>query len=562
MSKALVFINKWSIGILIAITLLAAILRIYHLDQVPIGFHADEAYFGYNAYSISKSLQDATGNVLPLHLESFLYSPAGYSYIAIPSIVFFGLTSFAIRLPGALFGIATIFFVFFLIKELYKDQKHNNILGIVVSSLLAISPWHINLSRASAEIVVVVFLIMLGTFFYSKWVDQGKKLFISLSFIFFTVSYVFYQAPRAFLPLFIPILFLLYRPKISAKKLAILIGAYTICIVLPVVMVLTSDVLSYRLKMLSIFNSPRTNALLFESITEDGHRQRPVAEVRLFHNKVAGYASEVFTGYMKHLSYDFLFTDQGFPDRYRIPKMGLLYIFELPLLLIGIYSIIRNRHKIGFLSIAWILIGFVGASLTYDDIPNLQRTLIIFPALHIIIGFGLFYLFTNIPKRYLARVSIACICVVFYFFFYYLHQYYSHQFIHKPIYRQQGYEGLVNAIQQELPSYKSIHITSNESSPLILFLFYLSYDPRVFHAYISSREHNYLNEDFGKISLDKYIFIPEDCPSEKNTDPLILSVDLGKCGVSDKKNVVKEIMRSDGSVIFRLVKTGQTQESL
>lgn len=559
MSKVLDFITEWSIGILIALFLLASFLRLNSLDQIPVGFHADEAYFGYNAYSIAQTLRDATGNFLPIHLQSFLYSPAGYSYIVIPSMYIFDLTPFAVRLPGVIFGIATVVFSYFFVTKLCKSSKYSKLLGLAVSALLAISPWHINLSRASAENVVVVFLIMCGVYFYIKWVDKQKNLFIILSLVFFITTYFFYQAPRAFLPLFLPILFLLYRPRVSLRKVLIMVGLYVFCIALPVFLIISSDTLSYRLKMLSVFNSPRTNALLFESITEDGHRQSPVLEVRLFHNKVAGYASEIFSGYMKYFSYDFLFTDQNYPDRYRVPNMGLLYIFELPFLIAGIYFIFRYREKFGYLSLAWVAIGFIGASLTYDDIPNLQRTIIVFPALHIIIGYGVINVFRFAPRKYLPAFGIIFSLVVLYFFSYYLHQYYVHQFVRKPIYRQQGYKELVESLQIETPNYKSFNITSNESSPLIMFLFYLKYDPKVFQKFITTQKHNYLTEDFGKISFDRYNFVPDECPSHKNTDPLILSVDLGRCGVSDKKNIVKEITRSDGSVVFRIVKTNRKE---
>src|SRR5437016_2654950 len=96
-------IKQWRYILLLAIIFsLAFFLRVYKLGDVPTGFHRDEAYLGYNAYSILKTGKDISGNMLPLHLKSFLYSPAGYSYFSIPFIVLFGLNEFAIRFPSAI----------------------------------------------------------------------------------------------------------------------------------------------------------------------------------------------------------------------------------------------------------------------------------------------------------------------------------------------------------------------------------------------------------------------------------------------------------------------------
>src|SRR5579859_3616347 len=98
---------KKYIVVLILIFLLGSFLRFYQLGSIPAGFHRDEAYLGYNAYSILKTGRDMTGHFLPLHLESFLYSPAGYSYFSIPFIALFGLSPFSVRFAAALFGCLT-----------------------------------------------------------------------------------------------------------------------------------------------------------------------------------------------------------------------------------------------------------------------------------------------------------------------------------------------------------------------------------------------------------------------------------------------------------------------
>ena len=69
---------SWKLGIIV---LIALILRLYRLSDVPVGFHGDEASIGYNAYSLLKTAKDQNGNFLPLAIDQFGdFRPAGYRF--------------------------------------------------------------------------------------------------------------------------------------------------------------------------------------------------------------------------------------------------------------------------------------------------------------------------------------------------------------------------------------------------------------------------------------------------------------------------------------------------
>lgn len=188
--------------VLFLIFILGAVLRFYGLGKVPSEFHTDEAYFSYNAYSIFKTGREITGNLLPLNLKSFLYSPAGYSYLSIPFIGLFGLSEFSSRFASALFGSLIIPLVFFLVLRIFKNFLHKNELGLASSFLLAISPWCINLSRVCTENILVVFFITLGVYFFISWSSNNKWYLLLLSFLSFFLTLFLYQASRSFLPVF------------------------------------------------------------------------------------------------------------------------------------------------------------------------------------------------------------------------------------------------------------------------------------------------------------------------------------------------------------------------
>jgi len=63
--------NKTVLSILTAIAVLSVLFTLVGKTPVPPGFNADEAAFGYNAYSLLKTGRDEYGTLLPLSIKSF-----------------------------------------------------------------------------------------------------------------------------------------------------------------------------------------------------------------------------------------------------------------------------------------------------------------------------------------------------------------------------------------------------------------------------------------------------------------------------------------------------------
>lgn len=549
-------IRKTTLFLFLIFTL-GAILRFYRLGDIPFGFHRDEAFLGYNAYSILTTGKDISGNFLPLHLKSFLFSPALYSYFSIPFIKIFDLSVFSVRFASALFGSLTILVTYFLTRELIRIIKiriNANILGLFSAFLLAISPWHINLSRTATENTVVVFFIGLGVLIYLIAVNINKRYLLLLSFFCFSITLFIYQAPRAFLPFFIPLLILLCLNTKSMKgsifKIALL---FFITIVLPLLMIFNTKDLSLRIRTVSIFSTSQTQLTIDEQIRTDGVFQIPVLLTRVFHNKPSMYTQQFLENYFSHFSYNFLFTDKSLPDRYRVPLVGLLYLLELPLILVGVFRLIQENKKLFTFLAGWIVIVPIGSALTFDDVPNLQRTLLVFPALSIIEAFGLLQLIEFIKKNYWLRILGAGLVLIFiYNISFYLHQYYIHTLRYKPWYRQDGYKELVGKVNNFLKENKKAIITDRESSPTIFFLFYSKYSPLAFQK----ETKNTKMKDFDRISFGQYEFSQEECPLKMDKNGKIMKkedviyVNSGLCKEIPIASI--QVRRQDGSVVFRI----------
>lgn len=547
---------KKSLIVLAVITLLGALLRFYKLGDIPVGLHRDEAILGYTAYSILKTGRDMSGSLLPLHLASFIYSPAGYSYASIPFIYIFGLTPFSTRFASALFGTLTIVVTFFLVHELLSQKKSATPIALLASVVLSVSPWHINLSRTATENTIVVFFLTLGVLLYLLWIKNNQWICLLLSYISLGITLTLYQAPRAFLPLFIPLLYILYQKK--WRGLLQNTALYSCFIMIPILLILSSPNLSLRLRTVSIFGTDQTKLITDEQIREDGVMHAPLLVTRVFHNKFIGYTHQFITNYFAHFSYPFLFTDDVLPLRYKVPGATLLYLIELPLLFVGIWFLLKNERKTAKFIIGWILFAPIGSALTFDDVPNLQRTLIVQPVLAFLIAYGIYSLMTL--RRFMIPIIVALIALYSIQFASYLHAYYIHQIIHQPYYRQEGYKKLVLKVNALLPSFAKTVITNRETAPTLFFLFFGNYSPKQFQTDTRGTT----MRDFDRINFGLYEFTTEECPVrlDQNQNPLgnhlvgtkgILYVNYATCKTPPGVEELATIVRSDNTAVFKIV---------
>src|SRR3990167_8182432 len=110
---------------IIAIVLLAAILRFYQLGNIPPSLDWDEVSLAYNAKALLQTGKDEFGNSWPITIRSFNdYKPSLYTYSLIPALAILGESNFAIRFPSAIAGILTVVATYFLVKELFENSKH------------------------------------------------------------------------------------------------------------------------------------------------------------------------------------------------------------------------------------------------------------------------------------------------------------------------------------------------------------------------------------------------------------------------------------------------------
>jgi 4-amino-4-deoxy-L-arabinose transferase-like glycosyltransferase len=146
---------RTQLSILVAVALLAAFFRLYHLDSIPPGLFGDEAANGLVAASIQN------GEAFPVYVEEPEETKWGsreplYHYWMAAVFSVFGADTPAIRLTSALAGIATVALFFLLCRRIF-DRR----IATFAAILLAAGKWHVIASRIGLRAILVPLWIVL-----------------------------------------------------------------------------------------------------------------------------------------------------------------------------------------------------------------------------------------------------------------------------------------------------------------------------------------------------------------------------------------------------------------
>lgn len=208
---------------LLAIVLVAALLRLAFLNVIPNGFQQDEAAAGYDAYSILKTLHTQYDQFLPLFSKTYEgtvtdYDESNYRFLLIPFISIFGLNEFTTRLPAALIGIFNVLTLYYFAREFFNRR-----IALVSAFFMAISPWHIQISRIAFRTVLFPCIFCLALFLFFKSLRDRK--YLPFSGLCFGICLYTYTSARVFVPLFLLGLLYIYREELWRNKLQTFLAA-------------------------------------------------------------------------------------------------------------------------------------------------------------------------------------------------------------------------------------------------------------------------------------------------------------------------------------------------
>jgi len=448
--------------ILTVIIFFGFFIRTYRLSELPSGFFADEASIGYNAYTILTKGTDEYGTPYPIFFRAFgEYKSPIQIYTTVPFIALFGLNEFAVRLPSAIFGTLTILAIYLLTKELFTHHKKHGFIGILAAFFLAISPWHIHLSRVAFELMPFVFFTTLGIYLFLK--AQHKSIFFYFSIVSFTLALYSYFPARIFIPLFCLGIIIVYCKFFLQNKKIIFLSFFLLLILLiPFLQYTFSPVGFARWNQVNIFSQPQNN----QSIP-----------------------AHIINNYISHFSFDFLFLkgDIGMPGqfitRHSVRGIGELYLFQLPLILLCIFFLWKKREsRILFLLSVWLVLYPIGSMFTTDQSAQATRSIIGIIPLQIFSAVGLWWIM-NLLKCFetLKRIHFfnlfsrgIIIIIIFISFFNFVNLY----FVEYPLYSsdfwgwQYGARDIVQYFALQEKNYDELIMAPEFNAPEIFFKFY------------------------------------------------------------------------------------------
>lgn len=530
---------------------IAIFLRLWQLGNVPVSPDWDEASLGYNAYSLLSTGRDEYGEFMPFVLQSFGdYKPALYTYLVIPTVAIFGLDTFAVRLPSAVMGIVAVIAMYFLVKELLlkellevRNKQAIRYLPLATMLFMSISPWHIQFSRVAFEANVGLTFVLLGTLFF-LYSLRKNAWYLLLSLICFVLSVYTYQSEKVFVPLLLLVLTLVCLKQILKinRKTVVLSLIVSALLVMPMLQftLFNKNGLS-RAQGASFLSSPTplVNEKQLRRIEVNTKNRDYIGLVT--DNRRVIYAKKIAENYLSHYNPNFLFISGDSNGRHHAPQMGQLYLFEFPLLLLGIYSLVASKinKQTKLLLFSWILLTPLPAAFTWD-VPNAVRTIGFVPMFSLLIALGLGTLIQFILKQPVTIKVISNLLLVIVItsnMAYYTNQYFVQYNYFNASDWQYGYKEAIEEINKIEGDYKKIIVS--DVSPLdqsyIFFLYYLKFDPASYQLQTRGKQNHNFN---------KYTFQPVDFDKDKGPQTLFVG---GPKDVPKNIRVIKTISNPDGT---------------
>ena len=124
-------------------------------------------------------------------------------YLTVPFVALIGLSPLSVRLPEALLGTISIFLMFILVQQLFKDRKTS----LIAALLFAFVPWSIQYSRIGFEAMSMLTLFLGGLICFLKGLINPKWFIASA--LLFALDLFTYNTTKLFLPLFGLFLFII-----------------------------------------------------------------------------------------------------------------------------------------------------------------------------------------------------------------------------------------------------------------------------------------------------------------------------------------------------------------
>lgn len=494
--------------LLVGIFLLAFHARVWEFGTLPPGLNQDEASIGIEAFDLYHFGLDRNGIPYPVNFVSWGNGmDALYGYVLIPFVAF-ELNPVTVRLPALLSGILTIPLSYFVASRTLGTR-----VGLMATFLLAISPWHILLSRWGINENILPFVFLVGYAFILKSSQKNHGFIIGC--IFLGLCLYVYGATYVSVPVFMLCVLLLTIRFKRVSVRSVLLGIFTfVVLAFPLVLFVLINSLnldSIRLGFLTVPRLPsearyQSMGVIFRDNLIQGLIENVSIALNLLLNQSDGLVWNVVEPY------------------------GYLYKLTFPLAIIGAIFLFpfsdSARAFERLLLLSWLLAGF---AIGFAQPVNINRFNLIF----IPLIFCVTYCWAELGKySKFVQVGLACFFLVGYLFF--------TRDYHGENYRSQAdkvfFTGLIPALDHARQMRDNpICVTNRVNMAYVFVLFTERFNPV---DYLGTIEYEDPRASFRAVrSLDRYLFGVDACiPDSRNVYVLSAEEELPESDIEYQVN--------------------------
>jgi 4-amino-4-deoxy-L-arabinose transferase-like glycosyltransferase len=349
---------------IILLTIISAFLIFYRLTEIPKNLSFDEVEFTKLALSLNNKPYISYSQLATGHSTL-------YFYILLTSLKIFGLNTFALRLPAAIFGILSTIFFYLIMQKVFKQQKfstpyHLPPTPFLITLIFLSSHWFLNFARFSFEATFLLFLELVSIYFLiSFWQEKrNQNIFLLISGLFAGLAFLSYTPGRIFFLLPLSFLTLQTLQTLKLYKLAYFLIPFLIII------------------------TPLSNYLLTNNDTRIDQQFFLKNKEMTINEKVDGLWKNISsTALMFNVKGD-VNGRHNYPNKPALnPILGILFIIGL------IISIKNFKNLYNKLFLLYFLISLFPALMTYPwENPNMLRTFTALPSAVYFIGVVIYYL--------------------------------------------------------------------------------------------------------------------------------------------------------------------------
>jgi 4-amino-4-deoxy-L-arabinose transferase-like glycosyltransferase len=463
------------------IVILGFSLRLWRIDSAPKGALIDELHFGYLAKSLIETGKDEHGYRWPIIFEGFGDEklPA-MAYLNIPSVYFFDLSIFAIRLPSLLAGTLLILVVYWFIRELGFTHKW----GALGALITAVSPWTFFLSRFGFESNLALLFLTAGMASLLKSQATPKNRWLILSGVLFGLTWYSYIAYRP-----VTIVILLTFLALTYLKNKSLIKKYSYLVIFFVI----------TIAPLFAPNIIGVNSTRYEQvgITSDSGIEMVINEKRNFCStkfpEIVCYATwnkpiyifrQLTNRYLSSYSPEFLVSKgEVDTDFLTVDGYGQFYPIFYPFFIIGICGLLLLKDKKVTTTVKWLLIiGLLTTPIPSALVGDPQKVRIssLFPFVLVLIIYGVRIVYDYISKYALKTIFVATLILITLSYSYlYFVEYFGVHVIQNE-YKYQSYLPELYEFVSTLSDDTIVNIRPFYSDPLMFYAFYTKMDPSLY----------------------------------------------------------------------------------